>query len=126
VNQTTTVDTSVGVVPAIIGLAFAVLLIAALWKVFTKAGKPGWAAIIPVYNLYVTLKLVGRPGWWLILFIIPFVNIIFSLILALDLAKSFGKGGAFGVFGLWLFTFVGYPILGFGSANYQGPAAARA
>jgi hypothetical protein len=126
VNQTTTVDTSVGIVPVIISLAFAVFIIAAMWKIFTKAGKPGWAAIIPFYNIYILLKIAGRPGWWIILLLIPFLNIIFSLILALDVAKSFGKSGVFGVFGLWLFTFVGYPILGFGGATYQGPAAARA
>ena len=125
-NQTTTVDTSVGIVPVIISLAFAVFIIAAMWRIFTKAGKPGWAAIIPIYNLYVLLKITGRPGWWLVLFIIPFVNFIMSIILALDVAKSFGKSGVFGIFGLWIFSFVGYPILGFGSATYQGPAAARA
>jgi hypothetical protein len=120
------VDTSVGIVPVIISLAFAVFIIAAMWRIFTKAGKPGWAAIIPIYNLYVLLKITGRPGWWLVLFIIPFVNFVMSIILALDVAKSFGKSGVFGIFGLWIFSFVGYPILGFGSATYQGPAAARA
>lgn len=121
VNQT---DSSLPIVFALISLAVAIFMIAALWKVFTKAGRPGWAAIIPIYNLYVELKIVGRPGWWLILFIIPFVNIIVSLIVAVDLAKSFGKGAGFGVVGLWLFGIIGYPVLGFGSATYRGPAAA--
>ncbi|QFZ19512.1 DUF5684 domain-containing protein [Saccharothrix syringae] len=117
-------DASVGVIPAIIGLAVAIFMIAALWKVFTKAGRPGWAAIIPIYNLYVQLKIAGRPGWWLVLYIIPVVNIIISIIVSLDLAKSFGKSSAFGIFGLWLFGIIGYPVLAFGSARYQGPAAA--
>ncbi|RKT57439.1 DUF5684 domain-containing protein [Saccharothrix australiensis] len=117
-------DAAFGVVPLVISLAIAVLMIAAMWKVFSKAGRPGWAAIIPIYNLYVLLKVAGRPGWWLILFIIPLVNIVMSIIISLDVAKSFGKGGAFGFFGLWLFGFIGYPVLGFGSARYQGPAAA--
>lgn len=121
VNQT---DSSLPIVFTIIALAVAIFMIAALWKIFTKAGQPGWAAIIPIYNLYVELKIAGRPGWWLILFIIPFVNIIVSLILAIDLAKSFGKGAGFGVVGLWLFGIIGYPVLGFGSATYRGPAAA--
>ncbi|MFJ6671236.1 DUF5684 domain-containing protein [Actinosynnema sp. NPDC091369] len=120
-NQT---DSSLAIIPALIGLAIAIFMIAAVWKVFTKAGRPGWAAIIPIYNIYVQLKIVGRPGWWLILFIIPVVNIIISLIVAIDLAKSFGKGTGFGVVGLWLFGFIGYPMLAFGSATYRGPAAA--
>jgi hypothetical protein len=121
VNQT---DSSLPIVFGLILAVVAIFMIAAVWKVFTKAGQPGWAAIIPIYNLYVQLKIVGRPGWWLILFIIPFVNIIVSLIVAVDLAKSFGKGAGFGVVGLWLFGIIGYPVLGFGSATYRGPAAA--
>ncbi|MEV0678200.1 DUF5684 domain-containing protein [Actinosynnema sp. NPDC050436] len=120
-NQT---DASIGVFPIIIGLLIAVLMIAAMWKVFTKAGQPGWAAIIPIYNIYVLLKVAGRPGWWLVLFLIPFVNIIMTVIVSLDVAKAFGKSGVFGIVGLWLFGFVGYPILGFGDARYQGPARA--
>jgi hypothetical protein len=108
---------------AIGGLIFAVLVIAGLWAVFSKAGKPGWAAIIPFYNIYVWLKVAGRPGWWLILMFIPIVNFVISIIVSLDIAKAFGKGGAFGFFMLWLLGFIGYPILGFGSAQYRGPAA---
>ncbi|WP_053720250.1 DUF5684 domain-containing protein [Saccharothrix sp. NRRL B-16348] len=121
-NQTT--DSSALIIPGIIGLVIGILLIAAMWKVYAKAGQPGWAAIIPIYNIYVQLKIVGRPGWWLILFLIPFVNIVITLIVAIDMAKSFGKGSGFGVAGLWLFGFVGYPILAFGDATYRGPAAA--
>ncbi|MEU7478999.1 DUF5684 domain-containing protein [Lentzea sp. NPDC042327] len=108
----------------IFSLVFAVLVIAGMWATFSKAGKPGWAAIIPIYNIYVWLKVAGRPGWWLILMIIPLVNLVISIIVSLDIAKSFGKSGVFGFFGLWLFGFIGYPMLGFGSAQYQGPAAA--
>lgn len=108
----------------IIYLAILVLMIAALWRIFTKAGQPGWAAIIPIYNIYVLLKIVGRPWWWLILFLIPLVNLVVSIIVALDLAKSFGKSGAFGFFMLWLLSIIGYPILGFGKATYIGPATA--
>ena len=61
------------------------------WKVFTKAGQPGWAILIPFYNTYVLLKIVGRPGWWLVLMFIPLVNIVIAIIVAIDLAKSFGK-----------------------------------
>ncbi|NUT47114.1 MAG: signal peptidase I [Saccharothrix sp.] len=121
---TTQPDSSFFIIPLIIVLAVAVLMIAATWRIFTKAGRPGWAAIIPIYNIYVQLKIIGRPGWWLILLIIPVVNVVISLIIAIDLAKSFGKGTGFGVVGLWLFTIIGYPMLGFGDATYRGPAAA--
>ena len=93
-----------------------------MWKIFVKAGQPGWAAIIPIYNAYILTKIVGRPWWWLLLMLIPFVNIVIAIILAIDLAKSFGKGGGFAV-GLILLGFVFYPILAFGDARYQGPAA---
>jgi len=103
-------------------LAFTILMIAACWKIFTKAGQPGWAAIIPIYNWYILCKIVGRPGWWVILLLIPFVNFIIGIILCIDLAKSFGKGVGFGI-GLILLGVIFFPILGFGSAQYQGPAA---
>ncbi len=103
-------------------LAFMILMIAACWKIFTKAGQPGWASIIPIYNWYILCKIVGRPGWWVILLLIPFVNFIVAIILCIDLAKSFGKGVGFGI-GLILLGVIFFPILGFGSAEYQGPAA---
>jgi hypothetical protein len=125
-QETTDYTTSAGggsPVPGIIGLLIALLLIVAMWKVFTKAGQPGWASIIPIYNLYIWCKIVGRPGWWIILMLIPFVNIIVGIILCIDMAKSFGKGAGFGI-GLALLGVIFLPILGFGSAQYQGPAAA--
>ena len=103
-------------------LAFMILMIAACWKIFTKAGQPGWASIIPIYNWYILCKIVGRPGWWVILLLIPFINFIIGIILCIDLAKSFGKGVGFGI-GLILLGVIFFPILGFGSAQYQGPAA---
>ncbi|MGI5504798.1 DUF5684 domain-containing protein [Lentzea sp. CA-135723] len=117
------VSTGFGVVGTIIYLAIAVFGIAVFWKVFTKAGQPGWAAIIPIYNIYIWLKVAGRPGWWLILFLIPFVNVIMALIVSIDVAKSFAKDTVFGVVGLWLFSIIGYAILAFGNAQYRGPSA---
>ena len=103
-------------------LAFTIFILAAWWKIFTKAGQPGWACIIPIYNLYIWCKIVGRPAWWIILMLIPFVNFIIFIILCIDLAKSFGKGAGFGI-GLLLLGIIFFPILGFGSAQYQGPSA---
>lgn len=107
----------------VISLIFAVIGIIIMWKVNTKAGQPGWAAIIPIYNIYVWLKIAGRPGWWLVLMLIPFVNIVVSVIVSIDIAKSFGKDAVFGVVGLWLFSLIGYAIIAFGGAQYRGPAA---
>ncbi|MEI7860732.1 MAG: DUF5684 domain-containing protein [Acidimicrobiales bacterium] len=104
-------------------LAIAVLEIAAVWMIFSKAGRPGWGAIIPFYNIYLMCKVSGRPGWWLILFFIPLVNIVVALIVMIDLAKAFGKGTGFGV-GMFFLNFIFYPILGFGSATYSGEKAA--
>jgi hypothetical protein len=103
-------------------MAFVVVMIAAMWKVFTKAGQPGWAAIVPIYNAIVLLQIVGRPLWWIVLFLIPLVNFIVAIMVAIDLAKSFGKGTGFAM-GLVFLGIIFYPILGFGSARYIGPAA---
>jgi|ERR1043166_7006143 hypothetical protein len=100
---------------------FVILMIAAMWKIFVKAGEPGWASIIPIYNWIVWCKIVGRPLWWVVLLFICFP--IFFIILCIDLAKSFGKGVGFAI-GLILLSFIFFPILGFGSATYQGPSAA--
>jgi hypothetical protein len=100
-----------------------ILMIASWWKMFSKAGQPGWAAIIPIVNFYFFCKVARRPGWWLILMFIPFVNLIIIIILCIDVAKAFGKGVGFGI-GLIFLPFIFYPILAFGSAQYQGAPAA--
>ncbi len=109
---------------SVCGLIFAILIIAGMWRMFAKAGKPGWAAIIPIYNIYVLLQIVGRPGWWLILFFIPFVNFFVALLVSIDLAKSFDKSAAWGVIMLFILNAIGYLILGFGDARYKGPSVA--
>lgn len=100
-------------------LIFAVLTIASYWKIFQKAGKPGWAAIIPIYNIWVMLEVVKKPTWWIILFIVPIVNVVITLLVGIALAKRFGKDAAFGVFLNWLLHPVGQLILGFGKATYK-------
>jgi len=101
-------------------LAIAALIIAAMWKVFVKAGQPGWAAIIPIYNIYILTKIGGKPGYWTLLCLIPVVNYIFTIWLYNMISKSFGKDEGFTV-GLVLLGIVFWPILGFGSSKYQGP-----
>jgi len=105
-------------------MAFLILVIVGLWRMYEKAGKPGWAAIIPIYNIWVLLEIVGRPTWWILLFLIPVVNFVIWIVIALELADVFGKTVPFGI-GLILFPEIFYLILGFGSAQYQGPAAGR-
>lgn len=104
----------------ILVIAFAILMIASMWKVFEKAGQPGWAAIIPIYNIYIMTKIGGKPGWWLLLFLIPIVNYVFVIWLYNMISKSFGKDEGFTA-GLVLLGFIFWPILGFGSAKYLGP-----
>jgi hypothetical protein len=99
-------------------LAVWIVSIIALWKVFTKAGQPGWASIIPIYNTYILIKIAERPGWWLLLLLIPFVNLVVAVILTFDIAKRFGKGPAFAIFGLIIFSLIGWLILGYGDAKY--------
>ena len=102
----------------IIYLAFLVLEFAGMWMVFTKAGKHGWAAIIPFYNTWTLCESAKRPGWWMFLFLIPFLNIVIWFIVAIDLAKAFGKGTGYGV-ALAFLSFIFIPMLGFGSAQYE-------
>lgn len=99
-------------------IIFIVLMIAAMWKVFSKAGQPGWAALIPIFNAYIMCKVAGRPGWWLLLFLIPFVNLIIAIIVTVDISKRFGKGVGFAI-GMLVLPFIFWPILGFGSAQYE-------
>lgn len=112
-------NSSITALLILVYIAIIVVEIAAVWRVFTKAGQPGWAAIIPIYNTVIFMRIVGRPGWWTILTFIPGVNIIVGIVVALDLARVFGKSGAFAV-GLIFLSAIFLPILGFGSARYQG------
>jgi hypothetical protein len=89
-----------------------------MWKSFAKAGQPGWAAIIPIYNAVVLLEMAGRPIWWILLLLIPGVNFVVIILVMIDLAARFGKGAGFGI-GLALLGFIFWPILGFGDARYQ-------
>ena len=112
--------------PGVAAFAFAAVIcfvmIAAMWKIFTKAGQPGWAAIIPIYNIIVLLKIAGKPAWWVILFLIPIVSLVMVILTYVGLANKFGKGGGFAV-GLIFLGIIFFPILGFGGAQYQGAVA---
>lgn len=113
-----------GVFGTLLYLLVIVFYIYCLWRIFVKAGKPGWAAIVPIYNILVELEIVGRPWWWLLLMFVPVVNVVIGIIVLLDLAKVFGKSSGFGI-GLILLAFIFIPILAFGDAKYLGPIAGQ-
>ena len=107
---------------SIVGLLVGILVIAGMWKVFTKAGKPGWAAIIPIYNVVVLLQIAGKPLWWIVLLFIPIVNFVIAVMVMISLAKAFGKGTGFAL-GLLFLSPIFIPILGFSDAQYTGAPA---
>jgi len=108
-----------GLIGLVVYLAFIVFMVITMWKIYTKAGEPGWAILIPFYNVIVYFKITDRPWWWLLLLFVPFVNIVIMIIMYFDLAKSFGHGVGFG-FGLLFLGIIFYPILAFGSSSHTG------
>jgi hypothetical protein len=103
------------------GLIVLIIVVVGGWKVFEKAGQPGWAILIPIFNAYILLKIAGRPGWWLLLWFIPLVNIVIAIVVAIDIAKAFGQSAVFGFVLIFLLGGIGYLILGFGDYRYVGP-----
>ncbi len=125
---TTSTKTSGNISPVFLLFVLAIILIStiSMVKVFMKADRKWWEAIIPIYSNYVLLKIVGRPDWWLLLFFIPFVNIVVSFIVSADLAKAFGKGVGTAVL-LILFPYIMFPVFAFGeSYKYVGPGGSPA
>ena len=102
----------------VVQLAICILMVVASWKVFEKAGQPGWACLIPFYNAYIFLVIAGKPGWWLLLLLVPLVNIIFGVIACIAFAKKFGKDTLYGI-GLALLGIVFFPLLAWGDAEYS-------
>ncbi len=109
----------VATVILLIQLAVLIVTFAGMWKVFTKAGEPGWAAIVPFYNFYVLLKIAGKPWWWLLVALTMCLTIVPMIIAGLGVAKNFGKSEGFGI-GLGLLPFIFYPMLGYGDAQFVG------
>jgi hypothetical protein len=103
----------IGVIGIIVYLVIVIAMIASGWKLFAKAGKPGWAVIIPIYNIIVFLEIVKRPIWWIILLIIPIVSFVIAIILLFDLLKAYGRPG-------WHFILLLIPIVNFAYYLYLG------
>jgi Family of unknown function (DUF5684) len=120
----TTSDAAAGGIGAIGLLIYAALIalyIAASWKIFTKAGRSGWLSLIPIVNTVVLCRIAGKSGWWFLLLLIPVVNVVFGIMLMLELSKAFGHGAGFAL-GLLFLSFIFWPILAFGSSQYQARA----
>lgn len=115
-------ESGIGLFGALIYVAIIVLMIVSMWKIFVKAGRPGWAAIVPIYNTLVQLQIIGKPWWWLLMFLVPVANLIFAILMIVELAKVFGKSGGYAV-GLLFLPFIFYPMLAFGEATYTDPDA---
>lgn len=114
-----TAAASILMVYCIVLLVISILVLVSQWKLFSKAGEPGWASIVPIYNLYVLFKIAFGSGWLFLLTLVPFVNIVIVIMLYFKLAKAFGKGIGFG-FGLLFLSPIFFPILAFGSSRYIG------
>ena len=110
---------AIGTTYIIIVLVISVISIIANWKIFTKANKPGWASIIPFYNMYTQFEIAGMNGWMFLLLLVPIVNVVIAIMLYVNLAKAFGKSTGFAI-GLICLNFIFTLILGFGSAEYVG------
>ncbi|MCA1744387.1 MAG: DUF5684 domain-containing protein [Bacteroidales bacterium] len=106
---------------SLVSVALSLFLLVALWNIFEKAGKPGWTAIIPIYNLLIFLQIIGKPWWWIFLIIIAPLNLIFGIWAINLLSKSFGKGVWYTV-GLIFLPYIFIPVLSFGDAQYKGAA----
>lgn len=105
-----------GIVFWIVYFAIIIFMLFVMWKIFVKAGKPGWGCIVPIYNIILQLEIAGRPIWWIFLFLIPFVNIIVGIIVVLDIAKAFGKGTGFAI-GMIFLPYIFFPILAFDNSE---------
>lgn len=97
-----------------------VLAVVALWPVFAKAGRPGWGALVPIYNTYLLTKIAGHHGATVLLFFVPVVNLVWAVVVALGVGRAFGKGALFSIVLLWLLAIVGFLVLGYGSSRYVG------
>ena len=105
----------------ILAILIMVLIISG-WKVFEKAGRPGWKAIVPILNTITFIQIAGRSAWWFLLMLLPVVGLIFSVIVTVDFAKKFDKNHWFAV-GIMLLPFIFYPLLAFGDSRYQGESS---
>ena len=115
-----------GQVPAffwVIYIAVIALFVVSMWKLFVRAGKPGWTSLIPIYNNVVMTEIAGKPLWWVLMLFVPIVNIVFAFLILYHFSKAYGKSDGFSI-GVALLSIIFLPLLAFSDAKYQGPATA--
>lgn len=108
-----------GIGIGVIFLIIFLLMIASLWTIFTKAGRPGWEAIIPFYNIYVLTVIARIPWWWFVISLVPYIGYFAIVYIYYKVAQQFGKGIGYTV-GLILLPLPFFPMLAFGSSEYMG------
>jgi hypothetical protein len=107
-----------GIITMVVQLAILVATLGGFYKIFVKAGQPGWAIIVPIYGQMTLAKVAGKPAWQGILLLVPGVGAIMAFIILIGIAKKFGKGAGFGI-GMWFLPMIFCPMLGFGDAQYN-------
>lgn len=101
-----------------VSVVFVLVMIASVWRTFSKAGEPGWASIVPIYNAYVYFKIADKPAWWIILLAVPVANLVFLGSAGMSMAENFGRSKAFGL-GIAFLGFFFYPVLAFGGSKFK-------
>jgi len=114
-------ETLITMLLLVVELIAAAMSIMVMWTIYVRAGQPGWASIVPVYNMVVLMNIAGRPAWWFVLMLIPVVNFIIWFMVCMDLAVAFDRGIPFAA-GLFFVPFIFFPIMAFGEKDYVGPA----
>ncbi len=107
----------IGAIVAVISVLVFLLILFATWRIFSKAGRPGWYALIPIFNVYVMLQIVKKPTWLTLLFFIPYVQLIPQIIISIELGKAFGKSSAFSAIFILILP-LGYFIIAFDDSKY--------
>lgn len=110
---------ALGATNSLIGFAMYVLVVVALWRVFAKAGRAGWLAVIPIVNLVVMVRIAGFSGWLTLLYLVPVVNVVFHIIVHIRVGRAFGHGWVFSLFLLVVFFVIGYLVIGFSDERYR-------
>ena len=118
-NVQTTDNSGSAIGGTIGGIVGYILFVVAVWPFLNKAGQPGWTALIPIVAAFFIVRAAGLSAWWTLLYLVPIVNIVFAIIVALRLGRAFGHGAVFSVFLLWLLSLIGYFVISYSSDTWD-------